>query len=100
VKVGLVVQGSGFKKKGRGQCHAAALKALNQEPETLNRFLQRLGDVSGTDAAGADLDGPDGAVPDGLDLLEVGIPYGTGFVVGMADVVAEAGTFTTYCAYS
>jgi hypothetical protein len=92
--------GSRFKKKGRGQCNVAALKALNQEPETSNRLLERLGDVAGADAAGTDLDGLDGTVSDGLDLLEVGIPYGTGFVVGMADVVAEAGTFTTDCAYS
>ena len=56
--------------------------------------------MSGTDAACADLDGSDVAVPDCLDLLQVRIPDGTGFVVGMADVVAEAGTFTTDSANS
>ena len=56
--------------------------------------------MTGADATGTDLDGSDVAVPDGLDLLQVRIPDGTGFVVGMADVVAEAGTFTTDSANS
>jgi hypothetical protein len=63
-------------------------------------FLNRLGDVTGTDAAGAGLDGPDAAVGDGLDLLKVGVPYGTGLVVGVAHVVAEAGAFTADFTFS
>ena len=62
--------------------------------------LQRLGYVSGADAAGADLDAPDGTVPHGLDLLQVRAPNFAGLVVGVADVVPEARAFTAYLAYS
>jgi hypothetical protein len=56
--------------------------------------------VSGADAAGADLDAPDGTVPHGLDLLQVRAPDFAGFVVGVADVIPEARAFTAYFAYS
>jgi hypothetical protein len=62
--------------------------------------LERLGDVAGTDAAGAGLDGPDATVCKGFHLLEVGIPDGTGLVVGMAHIIAEAGAFTTDFTFS
>lgn len=55
--------------------------------------------MTGADAAGADLDASYRSVFHGLYLLQVGIPYSAGFVVGMADVVAEAGTFAAYFAY-
>ena len=64
------------------------------------RFLKGLGDVAGTDAAGADLDGPNRAVIDRLYLLEVWVPGGTGFVVCVADIVPGAGTFTADFAFS
>jgi hypothetical protein len=57
-------------------------------------------DVAGADAAGADLDGLDAAVGNGLDLLKVGVPDGTGLVVGVAYVVAEAGAFSADFTYS
>jgi hypothetical protein len=56
--------------------------------------------VSGADAAGADLDAPDGTVPHGLDLLQIRAPDFAGFVVGVADVIPEARAFTAYLAYS
>jgi hypothetical protein len=63
-------------------------------------MLERLDNVAGTDAAGADLDGSDISVSDSFDFLEIRVPDGTGFVFCMADVVTEAGAFSTYCAYS
>jgi hypothetical protein len=63
--------------------------------------LERFGDVTGADAAGTRLDGQDAAVVfDCSDLLQIRIPYGTGFVVGMAHIVAEAGAFSTDIAFS
>jgi hypothetical protein len=47
-----------------------------------------LGDGAGTDAASADLDGTNGPLVECLDLLQVGVPDFTGFVMGMADVIA------------
>jgi hypothetical protein len=61
--------------------------------------LERLGYVSGTDAASAYLNAADGTVIDGFDLLQVRVPGPAGFVVGMADIVAEAGAFTANFAY-
>jgi hypothetical protein len=65
----------------------------------VEQFLERFGDVTGTDTAGTDLNAFDRAVADGLDLLQVRIPYPAGFVVGVAHVIPEAGTFTAYFAY-
>ena len=70
--------------------YAPRLKSANLNGTKLLGF----GYVTGADAAGADLDGSDVAISDRLDLLKVRIPYRTGFVVGVAHVVAEAGTFT------
>jgi hypothetical protein len=67
-----------------------------QEVLGLEGFLY----VPGADAAGADLDAPDGTVPHGLDLLQVRAPDLAGFVVGVADVIPEARAFTAYLAYS
>jgi hypothetical protein len=61
--------------------------------------LERLDHVAGADAAGADLDALDAAVPHCLDLLQVGVPGAAGLVVGVADVITEAGAFTTDFAY-
>jgi hypothetical protein len=63
-------------------------------------LLQCLGNVTGTDATGASLDGHYAAVLDRSDLLQVRVPHGAGFVVGMADVVTEAGTFSTDITFS
>jgi len=70
----------------------------NLKPETYD--LNGFGDVTGTDATGAGFDGPDAAVRDCLDLLQVGVPNGTGLVVGVAHVIAEAGAFTADFAFS
>jgi hypothetical protein len=71
------------------------------KPETLNLelHLERFSHMAGADAARANLDASDRAVFNGLYLLQVGVPCPAGFVVGMADVVAEAGTLTTDFAY-
>ncbi len=61
--------------------------------------LERLCDMAGTDAAGAYLDASNRTVADGLDLLQIGMPGPTGLVVGMADIIAEAGAFAAYFAY-
>jgi hypothetical protein len=63
-------------------------------------LLQRLGYVTGTDAAGTGLNGLDAAICYGSDLLQVRIPHGTGFVIGVAHVVAEAGAFSTNITFS
>lgn len=62
--------------------------------------LQCLGNRAGTNAAGADLDSLNRAVINGLHLLQVGVPGGTGFVVGVAHVVAGAGAFTADFTFS
>ena len=63
--------------------------------------LQRLGYVSGADTAGAGLDSHNAAILfNGSDLLQVRIPYGTGFVVGVAHIVTEAGPFSTNITFS
>jgi hypothetical protein len=55
--------------------------------------------MAGANAACANLDASNSAVLNGFYLLQVGIPDLAGFVVGMADVVAEAGAFTANIAY-
>lgn len=62
--------------------------------------LERFSYVSGADTAGADLDGGYAAISDGLDFLKIGIPNGAGLVVCVADIVAEAGTFSAYFTFS
>jgi hypothetical protein len=74
---------------------AAALITLQT-----SRRLEGLLYVSGADAAGADLDAPDGTVSHGLDLLQVRAPDFAGLVVGVADIIPEARAFTAYLAYS
>jgi hypothetical protein len=51
--------------------------------------------MSRTDTAGADLDGGYATVSHCLDFLKVRIPYSTGLIVCMADIVAEAWAFST-----
>ena len=58
-----------------------------------NQNLKGFGNSAGTDAAGTDLHGTDGAVADGLDLLQIGVPYLAGFVMGMADIITGHGLF-------
>jgi hypothetical protein len=82
-------------KKSREHINAAALKFA-----MTGYLLQRLGDVPGTDAASTDLDSHDAAVFHCSDLLQVWIPHGAGFVVGMAHIVSEAGPFSTDITFS
>jgi hypothetical protein len=64
-------------------------------------LLQRFGYVTGADAAGAGLDSHDAAVVFyRSDLLQVRIPHGAGFVVGMTHIVSEAGPFSTDITFS
>lgn len=63
-------------------------------------LLQGLGYVTGANAAGASLNGLDAAIGYGSDLLQVWIPDGTGFIIGMAHIVTEAGAFSTNITFS
>jgi hypothetical protein len=63
-------------------------------------MLQRFGHMSRADAAGTDLDSHDAAVFDSSDLLQVRVPDGAGFVVGVAHIVSEAGAFSTDITFS
>ncbi len=60
---------------------------------------ESFGDVTGPDAARAHFDASDGTLLDRFDLLQVGMPSATGFVVGVTDVISEAGTFSADIAY-
>jgi len=55
--------------------------------------------VTGTDAASAYFNASDGALTNRFDLLQVRVPGATCFVVCMADIIPEAGTFSTDCTY-
>ena len=61
--------------------------------------LQRFYDVAGANATGADLDARDRSLPEGLYLLQVGMPGPASLVVGVTDVVTEAGTLAAYFTY-
>ena len=82
-------------KKSRGHLRAAALKY-----SMTGVLLECLGHVPGADAAGTGLDSHDAAVFYRSDLLQVRIPHGAGFVVGMAHIVSEAGPFSTDITFS
>jgi len=82
-------------KKSRGHLRAAAL-----EFSMAGVLLECLGYVPGADAAGTGLDSHDAAVFHRSDLLQVRIPDGAGFVVGMAHIVSEAGPFSTDITFS
>jgi len=56
--------------------------------------------VAGTDAASTGFNGFYTAIADSSDLLKVGVPNGTGFVVSMAYVVAKAWAFTADFTFS
>ena len=74
--------------------HVAALKKYDDV------MLQCFGYVTGTNATGTSLDGHDAAIFYGPDLLQVRIPHGTGFVVGVAYIVTEARPFSTNITFS
>jgi len=63
-------------------------------------LLQSFGHMPGADAAGTCLDSHNATVFHRSDLLQVRIPHSAGFVVGMADIVSEAGTFSTDITFS
>ena len=65
-----------------------------------NKMSDDFGNETGADAAGANLDGRDAAVFHSSDFLEVGTPDGTGLVVGVADIVTEAGAFSANFTFS
>jgi len=68
----------------------------------LNKILlQGLSHETRTDTAGTNLYRHDAAVLfNRLDFLEIRIPYRTGFIVRMADVVSEAGAFSANFTFS
>jgi len=49
--------------------------------------------MTGADATGTDFNCSYTAVGNSFDFLKIWMPYGTGLVVGVAYVVAEAGAF-------
>ena len=59
-----------------------------------------LDDVTGADAAGAYLYASDSALTNCLNLLQVRVPGTTCLVVCVADIISEAGTFSTDFTYS
>ena len=61
--------------------------------------LQGLRYQAGTDAAGAYLDGRNGAVSHCLNFLEIRKPGSGSFVICMAHVITKAGAFSTDVAY-
>jgi len=63
-------------------------------------MLDDFGYETRTDATSANLNGRNAAVFYCSDFLEIGAPYSTGLVVGVADVVAEAWTFTADFTFS
>jgi hypothetical protein len=85
-----------FNRKAAVTC---VTRLLNSS--VLSVELECFCDVTGANTAGTGLDSQDAAIVFyGSDLLQVGIPNGTGFVVGMAYVVTEAGAFSTDIAFS
>jgi hypothetical protein len=82
-------------KKSRRHMCVAALKFV-----MAGLLLQCLGNVTGAYAAGASLNSHNAAVFDCSYLLQVRVPYCACFVVGVADVVSEAGTFSTDITFS
>src|SRR5665647_228176 len=58
----------------------------------------RLDDLPGLDARGARVDVPYRPVLNRLHALDVRLPYPSGTVVGVGDVVPEAGGLTADCA--
>ena len=63
-------------------------------------MLDDFGNETGTDATGTNLDGRDAAVLYGSDFLEIGSPDSTGLVVGVTDIVTEAGAFSANFTFS
>jgi hypothetical protein len=63
-------------------------------------LLQCFGYVTGTDAAGTRLDSHDAAVFHCSDFLQIRIPDSAGFIVSVAHIVSEAGTFSTDITFS
>lgn len=82
-------------KKSRCTC---AQRLLNQDGGVA--LLQCLGYVTGANAAGTGLNGLNAAICYGSDLLQVWIPHGTGFIIGVAHIVTEARPFSTNITFS
>ena len=55
--------------------------------------------MAGEDTARADFYASDRSLTDSFDLLQIRVPCAPIFVVCMADIVSEAGTFSTDCTY-
>ena len=67
----------------------------------ISKSLERFSYESRTDATGTYLDSSDAAVVfNRFYFLEIRVPDCTGFIVCVADIVSEAGAFTTNFAFS
>jgi hypothetical protein len=64
------------------------------------RRSEGLGDRSGAQATGADLNGLNLAFVQRFDFLQVGVPHLSGLIMRMADIVASRRSFATNIAYS
>ena len=62
-------------------------------------MLKRFDYVTRPDATRTDLDSPDGSLLNCFYFLQIWVPCPPSFVVGVTDIIAEAGAFSTDCAY-
>lgn len=90
-----MLSGMGFYMKKPLHMRAAALKSW-----IMAQLLQCLGYVTGANATGTSLNGLNATICYGSDFLQVRIPYGTGFVIGVAYIVTEAWAFSTNITFS
>src|SRR5689334_5513876 len=79
-------------------CRSAGV--LAPPPTVTGRSADALGDLAGLDAAGADVQALRGAVDDGPDLLDVGVPPTLGATVRVADVHPEGRVLPAHLAHS
>ncbi len=93
--ISLMLDGMDLNSKKPLHIRAAALKFW-----IVTRKLQCLGYVTGANATGTGLNSLDATISYGSDLLQVRIPYGTGFVIGVAHIVTEARAFSTNITFS
>ena len=63
-------------------------------------FLDRFLHLAGTDAAGADFNRLHRTILYGPDLLQVGLPDGTGFIVCVTDIISANGLFAADFTFS
>ena len=91
-----MIRGKGSSNKEKPLAHACR----GFEIVMTGLLLQCFGYMPGADAASTGFDSHNAAVFHRSDLLQVRIPHGAGFIVGMAHIVSEAGPFSTDITFS